>query len=328
MRCESQTSQAEHEHDFLASVREGLRRQPKSIPPKYFYDTHGSHLFDLICTTPEYYPTRIEIGILERHGAEMAEMIGASCVLIELGSGSAIKTPLLLRHLSDDAVYVPIDICEPHLLHSTQRLQAMFPALTMQPLCTDYHRLPAHAFKRHAGRRQVVFFPGSTIGNCTPEGAIRLLQHAAEQVGPNGGLLIGVDCKKSPAVLNAAYNDAAGYTAAFNLNLLARMQRELGAQLDAEQFAHHAYYNEELGRIEMHLVSRCRQEIRLDRESFAFEAGETIHTENSYKYTAQEFQHLARSAGWHLQSTWRDGAGMFDVHYLSLSATEPLKLAR
>jgi dimethylhistidine N-methyltransferase len=316
------------EDEFLASVRAGLRRHPKSIPPKYFYDAHGSRLFDLICTTPEYYPTRTETGILERHGAEMAEMIGISCVLIELGSGSATKTPLLLRHLSDDAVYVPVDICEPHLQQSTQRVHAMFPALKMHPLCADYHRLPAHAINSHGGKRQVVFFPGSTIGNCTPEGAVLLLQTVADLVGPNGALLIGVDSKKSTKTLNAAYNDAAGYTAAFNLNLLMRMQRELGARLDAKQFAHHAFYNETLGRIEMHLISRCQQEIRLGNESFEFDAGESIHTENSYKYTAQEFQHMARSAGWHLRSTWHDDNELFNVHYLSLSSAEPLKLAR
>jgi len=328
MRNESPALQAEQQDDFLACVCEGLRRRPKSIPPKYFYDARGSRLFDLICTTPEYYPTRTETGILERYGAEMAEMIGTFCVLIELGSGSAIKTPQLLRHLADDAVYVPVDICEPHLLRSTQRLQTMFPAMKMQPLCTDYHQFPAHVLKQHAEQRHVAFFPGSTIGNCTPEEAVELLRHIAQVVGSGGALLIGVDCKKSPAVLNAAYNDAAGYTAAFNLNLLKRMQRELGAQLDAEQFAHHAYYNDELGRIEMHLVSQCRQAIRLGNEFFTFDAGETIHTENSYKYTAQEFRQLARAAGWHLKSTWHDGDELFNVHYLSLSAVEPLKLAR
>jgi len=307
---------AQEDDDFLASVRAGLRRRPRTIPPKYFYDAHGSQLFDLICTTPEYYPTRTETGILERHGAEMAARIGASCVLIELGSGSATKTPLLLQHLADDAVYVPIDICEPHLLKSTQRLQNMFPSMKMQPLCTDYHRLHAHALKRHAGRRHAVFFPGSTIGNCTPGNAVHLLRHAAKLVGPGGGLLIGVDCKKSPDTLHAAYNDAAGHTAAFNLNLLTRMQRELGAQLNATQFAHHAYYNEALGRIEMHLVSRCRQEIRLGKESFTFDAGESIHTENSYKYTAQEFQRLACAAGWQPETVWSDGNGWFNVHYL------------
>ncbi len=328
MRHESPTPQVEQEDDFLASVREGLRKQPKSIPPKFFYDAHGSHLFDLICTTPEYYPTRTETSILERYGKEMAEMLGISCMLIELGSGSATKTPLLLRHLDDDAVYIPIDICEPHLLQSTQRLQTMFPVMKMHPLCADYHQLPVHAIKRHATRRRAVFFPGSTIGNCTPEEAVQLLQSIAGLVGTNGALLIGVDCKKSPEILNAAYNDAAGHTAAFNLNLLTRMQRELGAQLDVEKFAHYAYYNAALGRIEMHLVSQCQQSIKLGEESFAFDAGETIHTENSYKYSEKEFMHLARMAGWQLKSTWSDQDGLFNVHYLSLSAVEPLKLAR
>jgi L-histidine N-alpha-methyltransferase len=318
----------QEEDDFLASVRAGLRCHPKSVPPKFFYDARGSHLFDLICTTPEYYPTRTEIGILEHHGAEMAEMIGTSCTLIELGSGSAIKTPLLLKHLSDEAVYVPIDICESHLLQSTRRLQKMFPALKMQPLCADYLDLPAHAIRRHSGMRQVVFFPGSTIGNCTPDEAVQLLLTVAELVGSGGALLIGVDNKNSTETLNAAYNDAARYTAAFNLNLLTRMQRELGAQLDVDNFSHHAYYNAEHGRIEMHLVSHCRQSIALDKDIFSFGEGETIHTENSYKYTAQEFRKLASAAGWHLKSTWCDADSLFNVHYLTLSVTEPLKLAR
>lgn len=329
MRNESPTpAQDQDGDDFLCSVREGLRRRPRTIPPKYFYDAHGSHLFDLICTTPEYYPTRTETAILARHGAEMAQMIGKSCVLIELGSGSATKTPLLLQHLADDAVYVPIDICKSHLLNSTRRLQARFPALKMQPLCADYHQLPGHAIKRHAGRQQVVFFPGSTIGNCTPDEAVRLLHMLSNLVDPGSALLIGVDCKKSPEILNAAYNDAAGHTAAFNLNLLTRMQRELGAQLDPAQFAHLAYYNETQGRIEMHLVSQCKQSIRLDGESFEFDEGETLHTENSYKYTTQEFAHLASQAGWHLHSTWQDDNNWFNVHYLSRSVVEPLKLAR
>ncbi len=329
MRNESPTpSPDQDDDDFLCSVREGLRSRPKSIPPKYFYDAHGSHLFDLICTTPEYYPTRTETAILEHHSAEMAEMIGTSSTLIELGSGSAIKTPLILRHLKSDAVYIPVDICKPHLLNSTQRLQTMFPALKMQPLCADYHRLPAHAIKHHAGRRKVVFFPGSTIGNCTPDEAVQLLKTIADLVGPSGGLLIGVDAKKSTEILNAAYNDPAGHTAAFNLNLLRRMQCELGAQLEAEQFVHHAFYNATHGRIEMHLVSQCQQEILLNKESFTFAPGETIHTENSYKYSAQEFRQLAGEADWHLKSTWHDENELFNIHYLSLSAIEPPKLAR
>jgi L-histidine Nalpha-methyltransferase len=313
--------------DFLACVRAGLRQHPKDIPPKFFYDTYGSHLFDRICTTAEYYPTRCEISILQRYGAEMAELIGASCVLIELGSGSAIKTPLLLQYLADDAAYVPIDICRPNLQQSTQRLQVMFPAINMQPLCMDYTQMPAHALKGYSGQRQVIFFPGSTVGNYTPEDVVQLLKHFAELVNGNGALLIGVDCKKSPDLLNAAYNDAAGYTAAFNLNLLTRLQRELGALLDADQFAHYAYYNAALGRIEMHLVSQRDQVIRLGKESFPLEEGETIHTENSYKYTAHEFQQLARAAGWHLKTTWSDRDDLFHVHYLSLSASEPHHLA-
>ncbi|MDP2761104.1 MAG: L-histidine N(alpha)-methyltransferase [Sideroxyarcus sp.] len=311
------------EEDFFSSVCNGLRQQPKSIPPKFFYDAHGSQLFDLICTTPEYYPTRTETAILERHGAEMAALIGASCTLIELGSGSARKTPLLLQHLAGDAVYVPVDICAPHLHQSTQRLQTMFPALRMQPLCMDYTRMFARALKHASARRQVIFFPGSTLGNYTPDAAVDLLKDAAQWVGSNGGLLIGVDSKKSSDRLNAAYNDSAGYTAAFNLNLLTRMQRELGAQLDPAQFTHYAYYNAALGRVEMHLVSCCQQVIRLGNESFRFEQGETIHTENSYKYSAHEFQQLALAAGWHLKATWSDPEGLFNVHYLSLTAAAP-----
>lgn len=321
MRNESPTpAQNSDEHDFLHSVREGLRRQPKTIPPKYFYDARGSHLFDLICTTPEYYPTRTETAILEHHGAEMAEMIGKTCTLIELGSGSATKTPLLLRHLRNDSAYVPVDICAPHLHDSTRRLQKMFPALRMQPLCADYYRLPMHAISRHAGRRQALFFPGSTIGNSTPDEAVQLLRSLAALVGPQGALLIGVDCKKSPDLLNAAYNDAAGHTAAFNRNLLHRMRRELGAQLDAEQFDHHAYYNEAQSRVEMHLVSRRPQAIHIGDETFSFDAGESIHTESSYKYDAPEFRRLARAAGWRLDATWRDAGELFNVHHLSPEA--------
>ena len=323
MRNESSTPQrVADEQDFLDTVREGLRRRPRSIPPKFFYDAHGSRLFDLICSTPEYYPTRTETGILERFGAQMADMIGSSCVLIELGSGSASKTPLLLRHLSNDSVYVPIDICEPHLLQSTQRLQAKFPGLRMQPVCADYTQMSALELDGGKNQRRVVFFPGSTIGNYTPNEAVQLLRQVAQLVGDDGALLIGVDCKKSPGLLNAAYNDAIGHTAAFNLNLLVRIQRELGAQLDPSGFTHYAYYNEEEGRIEMHLVSQRRQSILLDGESFQFEEGESIHTENSYKYTAQEFQQLSKSAGWQPKMLWSDREGLFHVHYLSQSATE------
>lgn len=314
------------DNEFLSDVLHGLRQRQRAIPPKYFYDARGSQLFDRICTTPEYYPTRTETGILEQYGAQMVRLIGASCVLIELGSGSAVKTPLLLRHLNDDSIYVPIDICEPHLRQSTQRIEEMFPAIQMRPLCVDYMRLPSLGLDNHASLRRVVFFPGSTIGNCTPEEAMQLLRRAADLAGNNGGMLIGVDCKKSPHLLNAAYNDAGGDTAAFNLNLLQRMQSELGAELDLDGFDHYAYYNAQPGRVEMHLVSRRRQHVRLNGESFEFEQGESIHTENSYKYASHEFQELARTAGWHPKMLWTDRDGLFNVHYLSRSANEPCHL--
>lgn len=312
--------------EFLEAVRHGLHQRPRAIPPKFFYDSRGSELFDLICDTTEYYPTRTETGILEHYGERMAELCGSSCVLIELGSGSATKTPLLLRHLADDSIYMPIEICASHLEQSTARLQERFPALRMQPVCADYTQLADLPLDAAEDMRRVVFFPGSTIGNCTPEEAKALLRQAAILTGNNGGLLIGVDCKKSPQRLNAAYNDADGHTAAFNVNLLHRIQRELDAQLDPEGFEHYAYYNAGLGRIEMHLVSRRRQQIRLAGEAFEFEPGETIHTENSYKYAAHEFESLARSAGWHPKARWSDRDGLFNVFYLSLSAQEPQHL--
>ena len=324
MRAESPVLQVSPDEDeFRDIVLNGLRRRPRSIPPKFFYDARGSELFDLICTTPEYYLTRTETGILDAFGAEMAGWIGASCVLIEFGSGSAGKTPLLLRHLSSEAAYVPIDICGPLLLTSTRRLGTMFPEMRMYPLCADYTRLNSVNLDGYAGRKRVIFFPGSSIGNCTPAEAVQLLRHAMRLVGVDGAMLIGVDSKKSPAILNAAYNDAAGHTAAFNLNLLARMRRELGARLEPGGFAHRAFYNAAMGRIEMHLVSRKKQGICLDDEVFHFDEGETIHTENSYKYTALEFQQLARKAGWHPKMLWSDRDGLFNVHYLSLSAFGP-----
>jgi len=327
MRNESPVLQVyQDEDDFRTTVRNCLRRKPRAIPPKYFYDARGSELFDLICTTPEYYLTRTETGILDRFGAQMAQLIGPACALIEFGSGSASKTPLLLRHLSDDAMYVPIDICEPYLMQSTRRLMTLFPAMQMRPICADYTRISDLTLDDHRDGRRVIFFPGSTIGNYSPDESVELLRHAAQLAGPNGALLTGVDSKNSPEVLNSAYNDAAGYTAAFNLNLLTRIQRELGVQIDPQGFEHYAYYNTVLGRVEMHLVSRYQQNIRIDKDTFHFDQGESIHTENSYKYSAHEFQNLAREAGWHPKMLWADRDGLFNVHYLSLSVTEPRHL--
>jgi len=325
MRNESPTPKYELDSsdDFLLAVLQGLGDRPKFIPPKFFYDAQGSQLFDLICSTPEYYPTRTEMLILEKYGGEMAQHIGLSSVLVELGSGSATKTPLLLRHLNDDAAYVPIDICKPHLIQSTARLSELFSNIRMHPLCADYTQLPSVKMDGYEDCRRAVFFPGSSIGNLTPHESVKLLKHAAHLVGRNGAMLIGVDSKKPHHILNAAYNDASGYTAAFNLNLLARMQRELDARLDAKNFEHYAFYNSNLGRIEMHLVSRKKQHVSIAGSTFNFADGESIHTENSYKYTAQEFQQLARLAGWYPEKLWSDPDGLFNVHYLSLSSGTP-----
>ncbi len=329
MRNESPIPEPQTDNDdFLNTVRDGLCLSPKSIPPKFFYDAQGSKLFDMICTTPEYYPTRTETGILETFGEQMATVIGTSSNIIELGSGSATKTPLLLKHLEQDASYTPVDICEPHLRQSTQRLQAMFPALQMKPVHADYTCMPSLELNDIDSQRQVVFFPGSTIGNSTPQEAHDLLRQMAHLVGEDGAMLIGVDSKKSPEILNAAYNDASGHTAAFNLNLLGRMQRELGAELNENGFEHYAYYNAEIGRIEMHLVSKHKQQILLNGDTFHFEPGETIHTENSYKYTPDEFHALSKQAGWHPKMQWSDSEGLFNIHYLSLNASEPRHLPR
>ncbi|MES1982382.1 MAG: L-histidine N(alpha)-methyltransferase [Pseudomonadota bacterium] len=304
--------------DFWADVCTGLRQRQRSIPPKYFYDGTGSALFEQICDTPEYYPTRTETAILQRYGDEMAGMIGQPCVLIEFGCGNAVKTPLLLRHLGAEAVYVPIDICRTQLEQSALRIAALHPEIDMVAMCADYMQLQALPARIKKYLRRVIFFPGSTIGNYTPEEAQHLLRHAAKLAGPGGGMLVGVDCKKDPAILNSAYNDAAQLTRAFNLNLLTRMKNELGAQVQPDSFTHYAFYNPTLGRVEMHLISQRKQVICIAGEFFPIDAGESIHTENSYKYRPDEFQQLARNAGWQPEAYWTDADNWFSVHYLSL----------
>jgi dimethylhistidine N-methyltransferase len=309
----------EPDQEFLAAVSYGLRQNPKSIPSKFFYDTIGSNLFDLICGTPEYYPTRTEINILDLFSEQISEFIGLSPILIELGSGSATKTPMLLRHLNHGARYIPIDICQSHLRQSTLRLQKMFPYIDMHPISADYTQLVSLPIDNDTDQKKVVFFPGSSIGNYTPDEAIQFLQNLAQLIGHDGALLIGVDCKKTPDHLNAAYNDSQGHTAAFNRNILHRLQRELGAQLDPDGFSHYAYYNVLLGRVEMHLMSQRKQFIQLQGELFTFDTGESLHTENSYKYSTLEFQQLAQKAGWHPKKLWTDRDDFFSVHYLTCS---------
>ena len=304
---------------FRLDVCAGLRQQQRSIPPKYFYDAQGSALFEQICETAEYYLTRTETAILDQYSVEMMGLIGQPCALVEFGCGSAVKTPLLLRHMESSAVCVLIDICKPQLEQTEARLVAQHPNIKILAVCADYTQLQALPLPKSCNLRPVIFFPGSTIGNYTPEEAQHLLRKAAKLIGSNGSMLIGVDCKKDPAVLNAAYNDRAGLTKAFNLNLLARMERELGAKIEPDGYTHYAYYNPVPGRVEMHLVSRLDQVIRISGEEFWIGAGESIHTENSYKYRPVEFQDLARNAGWDTEMFWTDANKFFSIHLLRVS---------
>jgi L-histidine N-alpha-methyltransferase len=298
-----------------ASFREdliaGLSQPQKQLPPKYFYDAAGSRLFDRICRLPEYYPTRAELALTRANLAAIARFAGPGCELIEYGSGASRKTRLLIRALRP-AAYVPVDISEAALAGAAQRLAREFGWLHIFAVAGDFTqplRLPV--FRARPGRRRIVYFPGSTIGNLTPEDAQAFLRMTRGQVGRAGAMLVGVDLKKDANLLHAAYNDARGVTAAFNLNLLARANRELGADFDLRRFRHYAFYNPAPGRIEMHLVSLARQAAGVGGHRFAFEAGETIHTENSYKYSLPEFTALAGDAGFRAARVWRDARARF-----------------
>lgn len=294
----------------------GLRRQPKSLSPKWFYDGRGAALFDAICRTPEYYPTRTEMAIFQRYGEEMGEVVGDLRCLVEPGAGNCTKAERLLQWLQPEA-FVAIDICKDYLLEAGQRLTRSNPELQMVAACADFSQFHELEVAMPDGRR-VIFFPGSTIGNLEPDEATGFLQSLAEFAGPGGGLLIGVDVRKDAGVLHRAYNDAAGVTAAFNLNLLERMNRELEADFVLEQFEHHAFYNEDQHRIEMHLRSRCAQQVSVAGTPITFERGETLHTENSYKHSIEAFHLMARRAGWRPREVWQDREHLFSVHYLEV----------
>lgn len=301
---------------FLAEVADGLSRPNKEIPAKFFYDARGCELFDQICEQPEYYLTRTELGILERNTGRMADLLGERCLLIEYGSGNSRKTRILLDRLGP-ATYMPIDIAREQLTHSSAALLDDYPQLRVVAVCADYSRpLRLPYYEAYEPCRRVVFFPGSTIGNLTPEEAGNFLRNVSRQVGPGGSMLVGVDLKKDTATLNAAYNDGSGVTAAFNMNLLARINRELSADFDLGAFRHHAFYNEKRGRIEMHLMSLKDQWVRLADGVLHFWEGETIHTENSYKYSVAEFQQLAAGAGFQPEAVWTDEQTLFSVHCL------------
>jgi L-histidine Nalpha-methyltransferase len=303
---------------FREDVLSGLAGPEKTLPCKYLYDERGSRLFDRISEIPEYYPTRTEVSILRRYAGEMATELGPECLVIEYGSGSATKTPLLLEQLKRPAGYVPVDISREHLLASAAVIARRFPTIEVLPVWADFTADFDLPVPRRMPRRRAVFFPGSTIGNFGPDEAVRLMRGVARLCGPRGGFLVGVDLRKPRKVLEPAYDDAAGVTAAFNKNLLVRINRELGASFDLDQFDHRAVFDDRHSRIEMHLVSRKRQVVKIGGVSVWFAAGESICTEHSYKYTRETFRELAMTAGLALGEIWTDDERLFSVQYLTV----------
>lgn len=300
--------------DLKQEVLQGLSRRPRCLSPKLFYDRRGSELFEAITHTPEYYPTRTELGLFERYGSDMAELLGRDGLLVELGSGSSRKIRLLLDALRP-AAYMPVDISREFLIDAANELAAEFPAIAVHALCADYScglELPWGP----EGMPRAAFFPGSSIGNFEPAEARQLLEHVARALGVGGQLLIGVDLQKDPAILNAAYNDAQGLTAEFNRNILARINRELQADFVLDAFHHRALYNGAEGRMEMHLISARAQWVEVAGVPLQFTTGEGIHTENSYKYTVAGFQRLAAAAGFTPSRVWTDADDLFSVHCL------------
>jgi dimethylhistidine N-methyltransferase len=313
---------APHDPEFDRDVQAGLGARVKTLPAKYFYDQRGSELFEQICRLPEYYPTRTEWKILREQGAAIAGIIGPDVEVVEFGAGAAEKIRLLLNALPRPAGYLPIDISGAHLSVAVASLQRAYPDVTMRVVAGDFTKqLPLPAPLPQA-RARVGFFPGSTIGNFTPEEALGFLRNAAAMLrdggGVGSGLLIGVDLVKDPAVLHAAYNDAAGVTAAFNLNLLERINRELDGDFDLDSFDHYAFYNPRQHRIEMHLVSSKAQTVTVGGRQYGFDAGESIHTENSCKYTPVRFRQLAEKAGFRPAAMWTDPDSLFSLHWLTL----------
>ncbi|HJR66752.1 MAG TPA: L-histidine N(alpha)-methyltransferase [Gemmatimonadaceae bacterium] len=304
-------------------IHAGLRANPKTLPPKLFYDDTGARLFEEITKLDEYYVTRTEHEIMEAHAAEMAALIGPNALVIEPGSGEAIKVRVLLDHLENPAAYVPIDISAEQLARVARELTEEYETLDVIPLEADFTRglcLPELPDTTRNARR-VAFFPGSTIGNLHPPQAVALLREIARIVGPRGGLLLGVDLRKDPTILHAAYNDARRVTAVFNKNALVRLNREFAATFDVDRFRHYAYYNPVANRVEMHLVSLETHEVVVDGERILFEQGEPIWTESSYKYSPAELEGCAREAGLVLRRMWCDRRQWFMVAFFEVAAT-------
>ena len=300
----------------LEELLDGLRQPEMMISPKYFYDERGSQLFDEITRLPEYYPTETELGIMRANVREIASLVGRQASLIEFGSGSSLKTRVLLEHLDELAAYVPVDISEDHLLESAAQIREEFPGLDVLPVVADFtqpFQLPSPAIMP---LRNVVYFPGSTIGNFTNDAALDLLRVMHGEAGDGGALLIGVDLQKDPEIIERAYNDSAGVTAEFNRNMLHHLNREFGADFEPDTFAHSAEYNEREGRIEIRLVSEQDQEFTLGRESFSIGKDEAILTEYSHKYTLDGFAAMAADAGFRVERVWLDAERLFSVQYL------------
>jgi dimethylhistidine N-methyltransferase len=302
---------------FRRDVLAGLERRPRSLPCKYFYDARGAELFDRITELAAYYPTRTEFSIMRCHAREMASLLGRRARLVELGSGSSAKTRILLDHAMELDSYVPVDISRDYLGPAADALAREYPGLAILPVCADYTR-PFDLPVRVQAGRTIVYFPGSTIGNFQPADARQFLKLVAGLCGRRGGLLIGVDLKKDRAVLDRAYNDEQGVTAEFNLNVLARINREIGGDFDLTRFRHRAFYDEAAGRIEMQLISTARQIVHVGAARFDFSEGEAISTEYSYKYSVEEFQRLAGDAGFVPSRVWCDERRYFSVHYLTV----------
>jgi dimethylhistidine N-methyltransferase len=311
--------------EFRDDVLRGLSADRRTLPCKYFYDAHGAELFDRICELDEYYPTRTELGILEAHLPAIAARLGTRTMIIEFGSGSGIKTRMLLDQLDDPVAYVPIDISRAQLVETAHTLAAAYPRLEVLPVCADYTQAIELPAPSRPVQRRVVFFPGSTIGNFEPAEAARFLADAARLVGPDGRVLIGVDRHKDVRIIERAYNDTAGVTAAFNLNLLTRINRELGADFDVDRFSHRAVYSSAARRIEMQLTSGAEQIVQIaaadgSTAAFHFAEGDVIVTEHSYKYTERDFRTLAARASLQPDGMWSDPAKLFSVYLLRVGA--------
>jgi L-histidine Nalpha-methyltransferase len=334
-------------NEFERDVVLGLKNSPKRLSPKYFYNERGSELFEKICSTQEYYPTRTEIKILENSIDEISRYLGPDCLLFEFGSGSSTKTRILLDHLQKLAGYLPIDISGEFLLQTAARLRSVYPAIPISPIIADFSK-PLDLSKsmarsggnpekagRNSGssvvlptaRRRTGFLPGSTLGNFAPEDACRFLASTADLLGQDGYLLIGLDLVKEVSILEAAYNDCEGVTSEFNLNVLHRIKEELGASVEVESFSHKAFFNPAESRIEMHLYSRKEQNFEVAGETISFHEGESIHTENSYKYTPERFEMLANNAGFELVKTWTDPQKYFGVFLLKTQIIQNLMVA-